>query len=152
MGDGGRLRGALLAACALLLVGCGSAVPGTARPLRVTDVERQLVEGYFADLNEAGGQGMAEQRELLRDTQHPDFREECELPAGTLRVEPTMSTLRLDADWTPPGEDEHPRGVVLVVAVTVTLLQDGAELGSQIGSQHVVLLNGKAYGFAPCAG
>ncbi|GGP56517.1 hypothetical protein [Saccharothrix coeruleofusca] len=153
MGDRGRLRGALLTVCALLLAGCGSAVPGAARPLRVTDVERQLVEGYFTDLNEAGGQGMAEQRELLRDTQHPDFREdECELPSGTLRVQPTMSTLRLDADWTPPGEDEHPRGVVLVVAVTVTLLQDGAELGSQIGSQHVVLLNGKAYGFAPCAG
>ncbi len=138
-------------ACALLLAACGSAITGTPRSLQVTDVERELVSGYFADLNEAGGQGTAEQRELLEDTQHPDFRDDdCQLPAGTIRVQPTMSTLRLDPAWTPPGEDEHPRGVVLVVAVTLTVVQEGSEVGSQIGSQHVVLLNGKAYGFAPC--
>lgn len=138
-------------ACALLLAGCGSAIAGVARPLRVTDVERELVSGYFADLNEAGGQGTAEQRDLLKDTQHPDFRDEdCRLPAGTIRVQPTLTTLRLDPAWTPPGADQHPRGVVLVVAVTLTVVQEGSEVGSQIGSQHVVLLNGKAYGFAPC--
>lgn len=138
-------------ACALTLVGCTSAITGTARPLKVTDVERELVTGYFADLNEAGVQGASEQRDLLEDTQHPDFRDEsCELPAGTIKVQPTMSTLRLDPQWAPPGEDEHPRGVVLVVAVTLTVVQEGTEIGSQIGSQHVVLLNGKAYGFAPC--
>ncbi|WP_158847014.1 hypothetical protein [Saccharothrix deserti] len=138
-------------ACALLLAGCGSTITGTARPLQVTDVERELVTGYFADLNEAGVQGTSEQRDLLKDTQHPDFRDEdCQLPAGTIRVQPTMSTLRLDPEWAPPGEDEHPRGVVLVVAVTLTVVQEGSEVGSQIGSQHVVLLNGKAYGFAPC--
>ena len=144
-------RAATALVCALLLVGCGSAITGTARPLRVTDVERELVSGYFADLNEAGAQGTSEQRDLLKDTQHPDFRDEdCQLPSGTIKVQPTMSTLRLDPTWTPPGEDEHPRGVVLVVAVTLTVVQEGAEVGSQIGSQHVVLLNGKAYGFAPC--
>ncbi len=144
-------RGAALAACLLALTGCGSRVAGTPRPLQVTELERELVAGYFTDLNDAGAQGDAEQRDLLRDTQHPDFVDEgCELPSGTIRVQPTMSTLRLDPTWTPPGEDEHPRGVVLVVAVTLTVLQDGAEVGSQIGSQHVVLLNGKAYGFAPC--
>ncbi|MFE9744595.1 hypothetical protein ACFYOT_06795 [Saccharothrix saharensis] len=144
-------RAATALACALVLTGCGSTITGVARPLRVTDVERELVSGYFADLNEAGGQGTAEQRELLGATQHPDFRDEdCELPAGTIKVQPTMSTLRLDPAWTPPGEDEHPRGVVLVVAVTLTVVQEGTEVGSQIGSQHVVLLNGKAYGFAPC--
>ena len=138
-------------ACALLLAGCGSAIAGVARPLRVTDVERELVSGYFADLNEAGGQGASEQRDLLKDTQHPDFRDEdCRPPAGTIRVQPTLTTLRLDPAWTPPGADEHPRGVVLVVAVTLTVVQEGSEVGSQIGSQHVVLLNGKAYGFAPC--
>jgi hypothetical protein len=146
------VRAVTAAACALLLAACGTTLTGTARPLRVTDVERELVTGYFADLNEAGGQGSTQQRDLLRDTQHPDFRDEdCELPTGTIRVQPTMSTLRLDPQWAPPGEDEHPRGVVLVVAVTLTLVQEGAEIGSQIGSQHVVLLNGKAYGFAPCA-
>lgn len=144
-------RGVAAAVCALVLTACGAQVAGTPRPLRVTDVERELVAGYFTDLNDAGAQGGTEQRDLLRDTQHPDFvDEECELPAGTIRVQPTMSTLRLDPTWTPPGEDEHPRGVVLVVAVTLTVLQDGTEVGSQIGSQHVVLLNGKVYGFAPC--
>lgn len=146
------VRAVAAVACALLLAACGSTLTGTARPLRVTDVERELVTGYFADLNEAGGQGSTQQRDLLRDTQHPDFRDaDCELPAGTIRVQPTMSTLRLDPQWAPPGEDEHPRGVVLVVAVTLTVVQEGTEIGSQIGSQHVVLLNGKAYGFAPCA-
>ena len=144
-------RAVTAAACALVLAGCGSTTSGAARPLQVTDVERELVTGYFNDLNEAGGQGTAEQRELLQDTQHPDFRDgDCELPTGTIRVQPTMSTLRLDPAWEPPGADEHPRGVVLVVAVTLTVVQEGAEVGSQIGSQHVVLLNGKAYGFAPC--
>ncbi|MCE6995787.1 hypothetical protein LZG04_13385 [Saccharothrix sp. S26] len=144
-------RAATALACALVLAGCGSATSGVARPLRVTDVERELVSGYFADLNEAGGQGTSEQRDLLKDTQHPDFRDEdCQLPSGTIRVQPTMSTLRLDPAWTPPGTEEHPRGVVLVVAVTLTVVQEGSEIGSQIGSQHVVLLNGKAYGFAPC--
>ncbi|WP_447004700.1 hypothetical protein ACRAKI_34815 [Saccharothrix isguenensis] len=145
------VRAVTAVACALTLAGCASTITGTARPLRVTDVERALVTGYFADLNEAGGQGTAEQRELLQDTQHPDFRDDdCELPSGTIKVQPTMSTLRLDPQWAPPGEDEHPRGVVLVVAVTLTVVQEGTEIGSQIGSQHVVLLNGKAYGFAPC--
>jgi hypothetical protein len=145
------LRAVTALACALLLAGCGSAITGVARPLQVTDVERELVSGYFADLNEAGGQGTTEQRDLLKDTQHPDFRDEdCQLPSGTIKVQPTMSTLRLDPAWAPPGEDEHPRGVVLVVAVTLTVVQEGSEIGSQIGSQHVVLLNGKAYGFAPC--
>ncbi|MFD1150197.1 hypothetical protein [Saccharothrix hoggarensis] len=145
------VRGLTAAACAFLLAACGGAVTGVARPLQVTDVERELVSGYFADLNEAGGQGTSEQRELLTDTQHPDFRDgDCELPSGTIEVHPTMSTLRLDPTWTPPGEDEHPRGVVLVVAVTLTVVQEGTAVGQQIGSQHVVLLNGKAYGFAPC--
>ncbi|MFE2755621.1 hypothetical protein ACFXGA_26820 [Actinosynnema sp. NPDC059335] len=150
MGDVG-VRAAAALTCALVLTGCGSVVTGAARPLRVTDVERELVTGYFADLNEAGSQGTSEQHELLGETQHPDFRDDgCQLPSGTIRVQPTMSTLRLDPAWAPPGRDEHPRGVVLVVAVTLTVVQEGAEIGSQIGSQHVVLLNGKVYGFAPC--
>ncbi|RKT49380.1 hypothetical protein C8E97_6760 [Saccharothrix australiensis] len=147
------LRVAAVALCLLALTACGPRVSGTARPLKVTDVERELVTSYFTALNEAGAQGVAEQRELLAETQHPDFRDAgCEPPGGTIRVEPTLSTLRLDPSWTPPGEDEHPRGVVLVIAVTLTVVRDGAEVGSQIGSQHIVLLNGKAYGFAALRG
>ncbi|MEV0676673.1 hypothetical protein AB0I60_09135 [Actinosynnema sp. NPDC050436] len=138
--------------CALALAGCGSRVTGTARALQITDTERTLVTSYFTALNDAGAQGVKQQRDLLADTQHPDFRDgDCTLPDGTIEVRPTMSTLRLDPDWIPPGEDEHPRGVVVVVAVMLTVAQDGVEIGNQIGSQHLVLLNGKTYGFAPCA-
>ncbi|MEU5691374.1 hypothetical protein [Actinosynnema sp. NPDC020468] len=149
---GEPVRAAVLAACALLLTGCSSAIAGSAGPITVTDADRQLVTGYFSALNTAGAEGAAKQHALLEDTQHPDFPQtDCKLPEGTIKVQPTLSTLRLDPDWTPPKGDEHPRGVVLVVAVTLTVVQDGVEIGSQIGSQHVVLLNDKAYGFAPCA-
>jgi hypothetical protein len=53
----------------------------------------------------------------------------------------------------PPGAEEngtHPRGLVYVLGVSVSIRQDGALLGEQIGSQRVVILDGKAYGFAPC--
>ncbi|HEX6341594.1 hypothetical protein [Umezawaea sp.] len=153
MADRHLLVGALATACAVLLGGCGSSVAGTARPLRITEVERDQVSGYFTRLNEAGGRGNPEQRKLFQDTQHPDFRSRtCELRAGTLRMEPAMSTLRTDPDWEPPGGDTHPRGVVYVVAATVTLLEDDAPVGVQIGSLHVVLLDGAPYGFAPCVG
>lgn len=152
VGDLLTRSGALVPACALLLAGCASTIPGTPGPLRVTDVERTLVTGYFSGLNDAGSRSASSQRDLLRDSQHPDFRDnDCDLPQGTLRIEPAMSTLRTDPAWTPPGERSHPRGVVYVVAAKVTLLQDGTEVGSQIGSVHVVLLDDKAYGFAPCA-
>jgi hypothetical protein len=148
---GDRLRTAGLVACALLLSGCGTKVAGTARPLQITDVERGQVSGYFTGLNEAGAKGNSEQRKLLQETQHPDFRKKaCDLRTGTLRMEPAMSTLRMDANWAPPGEKAHPRGVVYVVAATVTLFEDGAEVGVTIGSLHVVVIDGKPYGFAPC--
>ncbi|MCS7480962.1 hypothetical protein ACFFQW_43700 [Umezawaea endophytica] len=153
MGDRHLWVGALVTACALLLSGCGASVAGTARPLRITEVERGQVSGYFTRLNEAGGKGNTEQRKLLQDTQHPDFRAQaCELRAGTLRMEPTMSTLRTDPTWAPPGKDAHPRGVVYVVAATVTLLEDGVPVGVQIGSLHVVVIDDVPYGFAPCVG
>jgi hypothetical protein len=153
VGDRLRRASALAAAGALLLGGCASNVAGTARPLRITEVERDQVSGYFTQLNDAGGRGNPEQRKLLQDTQHPDFRTRaCDLRAGTLRMDPAMSTLRMDPDWRPPGEREHPRGVVYVVAATVTLMEDAAAVGTQIGSLHVVVIDGKPYGFAPCVG
>lgn len=143
--------GILAAAGTLLLAGCSTAVSGTARPLRITDAERTLVTGYFITLNETGRQGTSAQRELLRDTQHPDFREdECDLPKGTIRIDPAMSTLRMDPDWEPSGQKAHPRGTVYAVAASITLLLESVEIGRQIGSLHIVLLDEKAYGFAPC--
>lgn len=153
MGDRVRWATALVTACAALLSGCASTVAGTARPLRITEVERGQVAGYFTRLNEAGGKGNSEQRKLLQETQHPDFRSQfCELRAGTLRMEPTMTTLRTDPTWEPPGGRTHPRGVVYVVAATVTLLEDSSPVGVQIGSLHVVVIDGEPYGFAPCVG
>ncbi len=64
-----------------------------------------------------------------------------------------MSTLRVDPDWVPPGAGKrasHPRGAVYVLGVSVSIREGGALLGQQIGSQRVVILDGKAYGFAPC--
>ncbi len=153
MADRVRWASALVTAGALLLGGCASPVAGTARPLRITEVEREQVAGYFTQLNEAGDKGNSEQRKLLQDTQHPDFRTQvCELRAGTLRMDPAMSTLRMDPDWEPPGKRTHPRGVVYVVAATVTLIEESATVGVQIGSLHVVVIDGKPYGFAPCVG
>jgi hypothetical protein len=41
---------------------------------------------------------------------------------------------------------------VYVVAVTVTVQRGQSTLGVQVGSMHVVVLDGTAYGFAPCPG
>ncbi|GLZ31427.1 hypothetical protein Lesp02_36150 [Lentzea sp. NBRC 105346] len=142
----------VLAALALV-AGCGAPVQGTARPVELTDGDRSMIKAFYDDLNKAGDEGSSSQQDLIKDTQHPDFRAKtCDLKGATLKIEPTWSTLRMDADWAPPGQKEHPRGVVYVVAVTVSLRQEKTVIGSQIGSQHVVLLDGKAYGFAPCAG
>ena len=136
-----------------LLAGCGAPVQGTARPVELTDGDRSVLRSYYDDLNKSGDNGSDQQETKIKETQHPDFRgKACDLRGATLKIEPTWSTLRMDADWAPPGEKTHPRGVVYVVAVTVTLRQEKTVIGSQIGSQHVVLLDGKVYGFAPCVG
>lgn len=136
-----------------MLAGCAAPVSGTARPVSLTDTDRTVIEAYYNDLNQAGEEGASAQETAIKDSQHPDFSsKKCDLRGATLKIEPTWSTLRMDADWAPPGEKEHPRGVVYIVAVTVTLRQEKTVIGSQIGSQHVVLLDGKAYGFAPCVG
>ncbi|MEV6240097.1 hypothetical protein [Lentzea sp. NPDC051838] len=146
-------RRALLLASLALLAGCAGPVTGTARPVQLTEDNKTKFKAYYERLNKAGDESPSQQQKLLKDTQHPDFRQKtCDLRGATIKVEPTWSTLRTDADWAPPGEKAHPRGDVYVVAVTVTLRQDDAVVGSQIGSLHVVLLDDEVYGFAPCLG
>ncbi len=152
------MRRALLAAasvaCVLAVAGCTSTVAGEPTAAASPTQDRDLVEGYFDELNAAAEDGPDTQRDFLRRSQHPDYGDDlCDLGDLTLNVEPAMSTLRIDPDWVPPDSGRnatHPRGMVYVLGVSVSIRQDGALLGEQIGSQRVVVLEGKAYGFAPC--
>lgn len=150
-----------LAVGLLALTGCTSTIAGTpmaagagAGGSGAGTEDRGLVEGYYSELNASGDEGAATQREFLRRTQHPDYADElCDLGDITLHVEPAMSTLRVDPDWVPPGEggdSSTPSGLIYVLGVSITIRQDGALLGEQIGSQRIVVLDGRAYGFAPC--
>jgi hypothetical protein len=142
---------ATVALAALLLTACAGTVPGSPRPIRVDQAERQLVQRYFEALDAAADRGTAEEQDLLRRTQHPDYRDRvCGLAGMTLRMDPAMSSLQPDPRWLASGSGRHPRGVVLRVAVTVTVRRDQADVGQQIGLVHLVLLDGTAYGFAPC--
>ncbi|HUQ58339.1 hypothetical protein [Lentzea sp.] len=146
-------RIAVLLASLALLAGCAGPVAGTARPAQLSDGDKAKFKEFYERLNSAADEGASQQSKLLKDTQHPDFRQKvCDLRGATIKVEPTWSTLRVDADWAPPGDKAHPRGDVYVVAVTITLRQEGAVIGNQIGSLHVVLLDDEVYGFAPCLG
>ncbi|MPZ80540.1 MAG: hypothetical protein GEV28_09145 [Actinophytocola sp.] len=144
-----------VAALGLLLAGCSTQVDGRPVPAGATssDGDRGLVEAYYTELNESGDEGTDTQREFLRRTQHPDYTDRlCDLGGLTLHVEPAMSTFRPDPEWVPPDApgSERPRGTVYVLGVSVSIRQQGALLGEQIGSQRVVVLDGAAYGFAPC--
>ncbi|WP_245614230.1 hypothetical protein [Actinokineospora inagensis] len=132
--------------------GCATAVAGKpVAAVSATGQDRSLITKYFADLDDAGTQGAGAQRDFLRRTQHPDFASAtCDLGGLTLRIEPTMSTLRTDPKWKPERAGKPPRGTVYVVAVSVWIRRDTATLAEQIGSQRVVVLDGKAYGFTPC--
>lgn len=149
-----RVLFAVLGLAGLLIAGCSSAVAGVPLPAASPGDDRELVRAYFDELNDTAEEGPDEQRKFLRASQHPDYTDDlCDLGDLTLTIEPAMSTLRVDPDWVPPdsGRDAtHPRGLVYVLGVSVSIRQDGALLGEQIGSQRVVVLDGKAYGFAPC--
>jgi hypothetical protein len=138
----------------LVAGGCATTIAGQPTAAGSPSHDRQLVEDYFTELNAAADDGPATQREFLQRSQHPDFEDElCDLGDLTLNIDPAMSTLRVDPDWVPPGagrDGAHPRGLVYVLGVSVSIRQDGALLGEQIGSQRVVILDSKAYGFAPC--
>lgn len=135
------------------LTGCGQVVAGSPAAVPVSGEDRSLITEYFDGHNAAADQGADAQREFLARTQHPDFgddTERCRLGDLTLTITPTLSTLRPDAGWQPLQSGRTPRGRVYVVAVTVTVQRGGLAIGTQIGSIHVVVLDGAAYGFAPC--
>jgi len=141
----------LALAMALTATGCGGQIiAGQPVPFDAIAADQPLIDGYFDKSNTAARNGAAAQREFLANTQHPDFGEPCELGELTLLLEPAMSTLRLDDGWRPERTGERPRGRVYAIAVTVTVQRDRATLGTQIGSMHIVVLAGNAYGFAPC--
>ena len=153
---------ALVAGVVGVLTGGAIQVPGEPIPAdRPLDAHRTLVSGYFDAVNAAADQGSAAQERFFAGTQHPDFRDlQCSLQGLTVTADPAYTTLHTDPDWQPPLADGAPRGTVYVVAATVTVQrrtvrpstgQGSTEvLGSQIGSLHVVVLGGAAYGFAPC--
>ncbi|MQA07775.1 MAG: hypothetical protein GEU98_04315 [Pseudonocardiaceae bacterium] len=138
----------LMGLAALVLSGCTSVIEGSAAPFGTAD--RGIIREYFDQLNAAGKRGPEAQSAFLHRTQHPDYADRvCDFAGLTLDTFPAMSTLRADPDWTPEG-GKPPRGVVYVVAVSLTIRQNGAGIGDQIGSERVVVLDGKVYGFAPC--
>lgn len=142
---------ALMVMAALLATGCSTAVAGRAVPAGAGSpgADRALVEEYYAGLNAAADEGT--QDDFLRHTQHPDYLDRlCDLSGLTLHVLPAMSTLRSDPEWVPPEEDGRPRGSVYVLGVSIIVRDRGTLLGEQIGSQRVVVLDGRAYGFSPC--
>ncbi|MER7082425.1 hypothetical protein SAMN02982929_05356 [Saccharopolyspora kobensis] len=108
-----------------------------------------MVERYFAENNAAARSGPAAQQEFFRRTQHPDFTDlSCDLGDTAVELDPAMSTLRPDPGYAPDGV--APRGEVWVVGVEVTTRTAGTVTGHQIGSQHLVVLDGRLRGFAPC--
>lgn len=127
-----------------LLIGCsaGEAPPGETEQLATA---RQ----YFRDNNAAARRGPPAQQEFLRRTQHPDYTGlVCELDAVTVTLDPVLSTLRPDPEFSPDGVT--PRGEIWVVAVEVTVRRNNTVSARQVGSQHLVYLGGRVYGFAPC--
>ena len=110
---------------------------------------QRLIRQYFEENNAAARQGTQAQQVFLRRTQHPDYTSQtCELAGVTVDLDPAMPTLRPDPAFSPSGAP--PRGQVWVIAVEVTVRHNDVVVGKQIGSQHVVVLDGRTYGFAPC--
>jgi hypothetical protein len=147
------MRAVLLLATALL-AGCGTTVDGQPVPPSATERDRALIVEYFDHNNIAARAGAAAQRQFLRRTQHPDVPLECDLGELTVLLEPAMTTLRPDPSWqpgiSPASSTASPRGKVFVIGVTATVQREQTTLGTQIGSMHVVVFDGMAYGIAPC--
>ena len=80
-------RVAVLLASLALLAGCGGPVAGTARAVQLSDDDRGKFKEFYARLNKAGDEGAPQQQKLLKETQHPDFRQKtCDLRGATIKV------------------------------------------------------------------
>lgn len=142
---------AVLAAVLLAGSGCANRISGEPVNNRQLAADRTLVTGYFVTVNAAADQGSTAQEQVFTATQHPDFRDmQCSLQGLTVTADPAYTTLQGDPGWHPPGIADPPRGNIYVVAATITVEQDTTVLATQIGSLHVVVLDGAAYGFSPC--
>jgi hypothetical protein len=146
------MRPVVILVAVLLTSACGTVVIGQPVALPRAAADQSLIVDYFESSNAAAHDGAAAQEQFLDSTQHPDVARGCDLDGLTLLLEPTLSTLRPDEGWRPEAAGEAPRGRVYVVAVTVTVQRGQSTLGVQVGSMHVVVLDGTAYGFAPCPG
>jgi hypothetical protein len=136
---------------ALGLAGCAAGPVSSGMAAPAAGADRALIAGYFDRLNATGAEGVAAQQAFFGQTQHPDFRrDDCGLGGWTVREQPAWTTLRRDPGWTLSG-DGHPRGVIYLIAVSITVRQGNHAVGDQIGAEHVVVLSGGVYGFAPCA-
>lgn len=142
---------ALLLAVLMAVSGCTSRVSWQAFNNRQLEADRALVTDYFVTVNAAADEGSAAQERVFTVTQHPDFRDmQCSLQGLTVTADPAYTTLHGDPEWHPPDIADPPRGTIYVVAATITVEQDATVLATQIGSLHVVVLDGAAYGFSPC--
>lgn len=136
------MRTALLCLAACALAGCSGTPQGPPRD--------QQVREYFAANNATARQGPQAQQDFFGRTQHPDYTDRtCELGGLTVELDPALSTLRPDPAYAPDSAGP-PRGEVWVIGVEVTVRHEGTITGRQIGSQHLVLLDGRVHGFAPC--
>lgn len=138
----------LLATVLLLVTACGRVIDG--QPVSAAGDDGSLVAGYFERSNAAAREGPEAQRQFLVSTQHPDFRYRCDLGNLVVELEPALSSMHIDASWEADDDGHVPRGRIYAVAVTVTVTRDKTTLGTQVGSMHVVILDGAAFGFAPC--
>lgn len=151
VGGFSRAATAALVTVAAAASGCTTVAQGTPTGDGVASEQRMLIREYYDAGNAAAEEGSDAQDQFLDETQHPDYADErCPLEGLTLLVDPALTTLRPDPDWEPTAGEDPPRGTIYVVAVSLTVEQEGVELGNQVGSQHVVILDGTAYGFAPC--
>lgn len=131
--------------------GCTTTVSGSPVASGAAGQDRELVVHYFDELNDAAKDGASTQRDFLRRTQHPDFADRlCDLAGLTVNIDPAMSTFRADPQWKPEDAAKRPRGMVYALGVFVSIRREGSLLGEQIGSQRVVVLDGKVYGFMAC--
>ncbi|SFT61673.1 hypothetical protein SAMN04487904_104323 [Actinopolyspora lacussalsi subsp. righensis] len=146
-----RSRALMAPPLLVLLLGCLlSDSPAPAPPSPESGAVRS-VTAYFHTNNTAARHGPDAQRTFLRRTQHPDYRDQrCSLDGMTITAEPALGTLRPDEEFTVAGR--HPVGRVWVVGVEITVRRGGVVVGRQLGSQHLVAIDGRWYGFAPCPG